>query len=79
MDRSCAIAVAVPKDERGHIRTIVAPITHSAPAEPETSVEIPASVCRSLGLDGARHRLRFNKLNSFLWPGYDLRPRPDGR
>ncbi len=77
-DRPCAIVVAAPKDEHGRIRTIVAPITHTAPVDPETSLEIPASVCRSLGLDGARHWLRFDELNSFLWPGYDLRPRPDG-
>jgi len=76
--RPCAIVVAVPQGEDGHIRTIVTPITHSPPADPSTSLEIPANVCRSLGLDGTRHWLRFDELNRFTWPGYDLRPRPDG-
>lgn len=78
-DRPCAIVGAAPRDEHGHIRTIVAPITHSAPDDLETSLEIPAGICRSLGLDDGRHWLRFDELNSFLWPGYDLRPRSDGR
>lgn len=77
-DRPCAIIVAVPEEERGQVRTIVAPITHSPPADSSTSVEIPANICRSLGLDGARHWIRFDELNRFTWPGYDLRPRPDG-
>ncbi|WP_428645597.1 hypothetical protein [Roseibium sp.] len=78
-DRPCAIVVAVPRGERGQIRTIVAPITHSPPIDPETSLEIPAKICRDLGLDDGRHWLRFDELNDFLWPGYDLRPKPDGR
>jgi hypothetical protein len=28
-----------------------------------------------LELDAGRHWLRFDELNSFIWPGYDLRPR----
>jgi hypothetical protein len=78
-DRPCAIVVATPRDENGNIRTIVAPITHRAPADAGTSLEIPAAICRSLGLDEGRHWLRFDELNRFFWPGYDLRPRPDGR
>lgn len=77
--RPCAIVIAALKDERGPIRTIVAPIPHSAPNDPETSLEIPANICRSVGLDDGRHWLRFDELNSFLWPGYDLRARSDGR
>ena len=77
-DRPCAIVVAVPYGGERQVRTIVAPITHSAPVDSSTSLEIPANVCRSLGLDGARHWIRFDELNRFTWPGYDLRPRPDG-
>lgn len=78
-DRPCAIVVATPRDEQGQIRAIVAPITHSPPREPSTSLEIPLDVCRSLELDGGRHWVRFDELNRFIWPGYDLRPRADGR
>lgn len=77
-DRPCAIIVAVPQGDDGQVRTVVAPITHAAPADPGTSLEIPANVCKSLGLDGARHWIRFDELNRFTWPGYDLRPKPDG-
>ena len=77
-DRPCAIVVAVPHGDDGQIRTVVAPITHSPPEDPRTSLEIPAAVCRSLGLDGVRHWVRFDELNRFTWPGYDVRPRPDG-
>jgi hypothetical protein len=75
-DRPCAIVVAVRLTEDGELQTIVAPITHAAPQNAEASIEIPARVCRSLGLDGARHWLRLDELNRFAWPGYDLRPIP---
>ena len=75
-DRPCAIVVASRKDERGEIRTLVAPITHAPPEDPEDSLEIPAAVARTLGLDGDRHWLRLDELNRFAWPGYDLRPIP---
>lgn len=76
-DRPCAIVVAVPQDA-SKIRTIVAPITHTPPIDPTTSLEIPANVCKNLGLDGGRHWIRFDELNRFIWPGYDLRPKSDG-
>ena len=78
-DRPCAIVVATTKDGQGDIQTIVAPITHSPPDDPATSLEIPAQVCRMLGLDAGRHWLRLDELNRFVWPGFDLRPRPNGR
>ncbi|MEC5291915.1 hypothetical protein VSX64_24405 [Aurantimonas sp. C2-6-R+9] len=78
-DRPCAIVVATPRDENGHIRTIVAPITHRPPDDAGASLEIPPDVCRTLGLDAGRHWLRLDELNRFLWPGYDLRLGPRGR
>ncbi|MEQ8815713.1 MAG: hypothetical protein RLO51_02460 [Thalassobaculum sp.] len=75
-DRPCAIVVAARLVAAGDIRTIVAPITHRPPDDPTASIEIPAATCRSLGLDGGRHWLRLDELNSFAWPGFDLRPIP---
>jgi len=75
-DRPCAIVVAARLEASGDIRTIVAPITHRPPDDPTASIEIPATTCRSLGLDGGRHWLRLDELNSFAWPGFDLRPIP---
>lgn len=77
--RPCAIIVAAKMDEGGEIRTVVAPVTHRPPAEPDRSVEIPASVCGQLGLDGGRHWIRIDELNRFSWPGFDLRPIPGSR
>ena len=76
-DRPCAIVVALRREQDGGYQTIVAPVTHSPPANNAKALEIPASVCRSLGLDDGRHWLRLDELNRFLWPGYDLRPRTD--
>ncbi len=38
---------------------------------------MPQAVARTLGLDADRHWVRVTQLNRFIWPGYDLRPRPD--
>ena len=74
-DRPCAIVVATSKADTGDIAVIVAPITH-APPNDDDSVEIPARVARTLGLDGDRHWIRIDELNRFAWPGYDLRSLP---
>ncbi len=75
-DRPCAIVVAVTRKDTGDRVVIVAPITHSRPADPADSIEIPRRTCAALGLDDGRHWLRLDELNQFAWPGYDLRPIP---
>lgn len=75
-DRPCAIVVAVRRLETGEIDTVVAPITHALPEDPAASIEIPAAICKGLGLDSGRHWLRLDELNRFAWPGFDLRPIP---
>jgi hypothetical protein len=75
-DRPCVIVVAVRRDSSGDITTIVAPVTHQPPRDPAASIEIPPPVCRSLGLDDGPHWIRLDELNSFAWPGFDLRPIP---
>ena len=77
-DRPCAIVLAA-YNKAGEIHTIVAPVTHSPPGknDADSSLEIPATMCRNLGLDDGRHWLRLDELNRFIWPGFDLRPRPD--
>ncbi len=54
----------------------VLPITHSAPSDPTTAIEIPAPVKRHLGLDDARSWIVINEGNEFDWPGYDMRKVP---
>jgi len=52
------------------------PITHSPPDDDSACVEVPALITRDLGLDDDRQWLRFDELNSFDWPGFDLVPLP---
>jgi len=54
----------------------VLPITHHAPADPGSAVEIPLPVKRHLGLDDDRSWIVVAEGNEFLWPGYDLRKLP---
>src|SRR5689334_25174348 len=75
-DRPCATVVATRRDPNGDVKTIVAPITHRPPDDPTASLRLPPAVCRNLGLDSGPHWLRLDELNSFVWPGYDLRPIP---
>jgi hypothetical protein len=75
-DCPCVIIVAFKRMEDGDIDTIVAPITHQPPDDSAASIEIPAAICKKLGLDDGRHWLRLDELNRFAWPGFDLRPIP---
>ncbi|HZZ88566.1 MAG TPA: hypothetical protein VFE13_09565 [Caulobacteraceae bacterium] len=68
--------VATSRKPDGTIRVIVAPITHRQPDDSDASTELPNATCRALRLDAGRHWLRFEELNSFSWPGFDLRPIP---
>jgi len=79
-DRPCAIILAT-QDEQGDTIVIVAPITHTAPDEPEHTIEIPLLTKRRLGLDSERSWVVLTEINRFVWRGPDLRPiskdRPD--
>ncbi len=73
-DRPCAIVVY-------HARTndtIVVPITHSPPelGEEDFSIEVPAELCRELGLDDHANWIRVSEANRFEWPGNHLRTLP---
>ena len=76
-DRPCAVVVALADDE-GDTRVIVLPVTHRAPTDPATAVEIPRETKRRLGLDAERSWIVLSEGNEFIWPGPDLRPRPGG-
>lgn len=78
-DRPCAIVLATKVKDTAAIQVVVVPITHSEPNQPDdpASLEIPPAIAKSLGFDNGRHWLRLTQLNRFIWPGFDLRPRPD--
>ena len=75
-DRPSVILLAVEREAGGASIVTVLPITHSAPADPSSAVEIPLPVKRHLGLDDDRSWIVVAEGNEFLWPGYDLRKLP---
>ena len=71
-NRPCLImAVDTPKDGSPK-KVFVAPITHTAPFQPEDSVQIPQETKRRIGLDHETSWLMLSDVNKFNWPGYDL-------
>ena len=75
-DRPSVIVLAVEREADGATIVTVLPITHGAPADPASAVEIPLPVKRHLGLDDDRSWIVVAEGNEFLWPGYDLRKLP---
>ena len=77
-DRPSVIVLAARRDHDGETIVTVLPITHSAPSNPHSGLEIPLAVKRHLGLDEARSWVNVAEGNEFTWPGYDLRKRAQG-
>lgn len=76
-NRPCAVVLSVVRaDEETQI--VVAPITHSPPAERNEVIEIPYATKQRLGLDDERSFIITTEVNVFTWPGYDIRPFEDG-
>lgn len=71
-DRPCAVLLATRTDA-GDLRVIVLPITHVAPRDGETAVEIPLPTKHRLGLDDDQSWVILTEGNAFTWPGPDLR------
>lgn len=75
-DRPSVIVLAVEREADETTIVTVLPITHKAPADLVSALEIPALVKRHLGLDDSRSRIIVSEGNEFDWPGYDLRKVP---
>jgi hypothetical protein len=71
------IVLAVEREGDGATVVIVLPITHRAPVDSASAVEIPPAVKRHLGLDRNRSWIVVSEGNEFVWPGYDLRKLPN--
>ena len=76
-DRPSVIVLVTERQANVGVVVTVLPITHSPPVDPASAVEIPLPVKRHLGLDSARSWIVVAEGNEFLWPGYDLRRRPE--
>ncbi len=71
-DRPCAVILVVANRESGHL-VMVAPITHAAPRSGTVAIEMPRKVSRHLGLDDDRTWIIVSEVNTFEWPGPDIR------
>jgi mRNA-degrading endonuclease toxin of MazEF toxin-antitoxin module len=69
------VVVVLATREQAHgLEVIVAPITTQPPGPATHAVEIPARVRDHLGLDPDQSWIVCDELNSFTWPGPDIRP-----
>ena len=75
-DRPSVILLVTEQPAEGANIVTVLPITHTAPSDPGSAVEMPLPVKRNLGLDDARSCVVVAEGNEFIWPGYDLRQLP---
>lgn len=78
-DRPSVIVLGITRESDDATIVTVLPITHTAPVDPRSAIEIPLPVKKHLGLDDARSWIVIAEGNEFMWPGYDLRkvPRTD--
>lgn len=75
-DRPCVIVLVVERKATGETIVTVLPVTHSAPPDPASAVEIPQPIKKHLGLDDERSWVMVSEGDEFVWPGYDLRKLP---
>jgi hypothetical protein len=76
--RPCVVAATL-SDTKGATRVAVVPVTHRAPTEDRSAVEIPAQVKSQLGLSVAPSWIICDEFNEFVWPGFDLGKTSSGR
>jgi hypothetical protein len=72
-ERPAVIALVVAREDGNETVVTVFPITHCAPRDTVSAVEIPPAVKTHLGLDDRRSWIVVAEGNEFIWPGYDLR------
>ena len=77
--RPAVVVLSVEEGGARGKRVMVAPVTHSLPADPGTAIEIPGATKWRLGLDSDRSWIVLSEVNRFEWPGPDLRPIAAGR
>ena len=75
--RPCAIVVCVEQSGGDQIVT-VAPITRRRPTNLAQAIELTASTRRRLGLGNKPNWIMATEVNSFSWPGPDIRLNAQG-
>jgi mRNA-degrading endonuclease toxin of MazEF toxin-antitoxin module len=74
-DRPCVVVLDRQVRDGVAIVTVVA-VTHSPPSDPSEAMELPLAVKAHLRLDTQQSWIVLTEVNSFVWPGPDLRPIP---
>ena len=67
------VVVLSATEGEGGTQVVVAPVTTQPPRAGDAVVEMPAAVRAHLGLGDARCWIVASEVNSFRWPGPDLR------
>ncbi len=75
-DRPSVIVLCVTREQDQAQVVTVLPITHAAPRDATSAIEIPRAIKAHLRLDDARSWIVVAGGNDFIWPGYDLRKVP---
>jgi hypothetical protein len=73
--RPACLLVAL-EDPAGSSSVVVLPITHSEPKAGTEGIEIPAAVCKNLGLDEDRSWVIVSEYNVDDWPNGGISPVP---
>lgn len=76
--RPCAIVVAVVHEEGEWVVT-AAPISRRRPKDLDQAIALSAATRRRLGLGNQPNWIMATEMNSFYWPGPDLRPTQKGQ
>jgi hypothetical protein len=76
--RPCAIVVCVERVE-GELVVTVAPLTRRRPKDTTQAIALTAATRRRLGLGTEPNWIMATEVNSFYWPGPDLRPTAKGQ
>jgi hypothetical protein len=67
--------MVVATEKRPHgTELLVVPVTTRAPRAGDSTVEMPARVRQHIGLGDERCWIVADEVNSFTWPGPDIRP-----
>jgi mRNA-degrading endonuclease toxin of MazEF toxin-antitoxin module len=74
-DRPTAV-VLTHKTENDTLKVTVAPITHTPPNDSANAIALAPLTRQRLGLDDAPQWIIVSEVNTFSWPGPDLRPKP---
>lgn len=75
----CAVILVTEDGPNQRVRLVA--ISHSSPSPNNARhhMQLTPTECGQMGLDSGDHWINLRDINSFDWPGYDLRPIAPGK